>query len=71
MTMNLTTNTRKAMDKALLMSENYNTDGSVNWDFIDADAYMDTFAFDVDPSRGLVADFYAEFDRYADEITAK
>ena len=32
---------QEAFDKAITNKENFNADGSVNWNFIDADVYMD------------------------------
>ena len=32
---------QEAFDKAIVNTENHNTDGSINWNFIDADVYMD------------------------------
>jgi phosphopentomutase len=30
-----------AFDKAIVNKENLNADGSINWNFVDADVYMD------------------------------
>ena len=32
---------QEAFDKAINNAENFNADGTVNWNFIDADVYMD------------------------------
>tara|TARA_B100000886_G_scaffold274449_1_gene198388 strand:- start:1390 stop:1599 length:210 start_codon:yes stop_codon:yes gene_type:complete len=32
---------QEAFDKAIDNAENFNADGSVNWNFVDADVYMD------------------------------
>ena len=32
---------KQAFDLAVENPDNYNTDGSINWNFIDADVYMD------------------------------
>jgi hypothetical protein len=31
----------RSFNKAVSSSENINTDGSINWNFVDADVYMD------------------------------
>ena len=51
------------MRSAIDLDENKNKDGSVNWNFVDADAYMDCknlFRSD--------ADFYEAFDDIGDKI---
>ena len=53
---------RSAIDK----DENKKADGSINWNFVDADAYMDCknlFRSD--------ADFYEAFDDIGDKIQAE
>ena len=35
---------QQAFDKAINNPENFHEDGSVNWNFIDADVYMDSDA---------------------------
>lgn len=32
---------QEAFDQAIDNAENFNADGSVNWNFVDADVYMD------------------------------
>ena len=44
--------------EAVARDENRNEDGSVNWDFVDADVYMETR-----PSDGCVNLFYTLFER--------
>ena len=51
------------MRSAIDLDENKNKDGSINWNFVDADAYMDCknlFRSD--------ADFYEAFDDIGDKI---
>lgn len=53
----------KSVTKALGSIENYNADGSVNWDFVDADVYMDINPADVDAH-------YEMFNRFASLVEA-
>ena len=36
---------QEAFDKAINNAENFNADGSVNWNFIDADVYMGCYTW--------------------------
>jgi hypothetical protein len=40
-TMQISTKMGRAFNKAITNPENFNEDGSVNWNFVDADVYMD------------------------------
>ena len=50
---------RSAIDK----DENKKEDGSINWNFVDADAYMECRSFFKDDK-----DFYDNFDHIGDKI---
>jgi hypothetical protein len=50
------------VNKACENLENYNKDGSVNWDFVDADVYMA-----IDPI-GQTHRYMTAFNRYVDVI---
>jgi len=53
---------KQAFDLAVENPDNYNTDGSINWNFIDADVYMDANTY------GMTQDDYlAQFDKLANE----
>tara|TARA_B100001057_G_scaffold477457_1_gene546669 strand:- start:652 stop:864 length:213 start_codon:yes stop_codon:yes gene_type:complete len=56
---------QEAFDKAIVNSENHNTDGSINWNFIDADVYMDANTYGMSQSE-----YIAKFDTMADEWEA-
>lgn len=51
----------KAYNKAIAQAENWNTDG-VNWDFVDADMYMDC----TPETSKQIDQFYHLFDDLAD-----
>lgn len=53
----------KAMRTALKDKGNYNKDGSVNWNFVDADCYME-----VKPGQQNSKQFYKLFDQIADKL---
>jgi hypothetical protein len=53
----------KSVTKALGSIENYNADGSVNWNFVDADVYMD-----IDPADDDT--HYEMFNRFASVVEA-
>jgi len=55
----------KSVTKALGSLENYNADGSVNWDFVDADVYMD-----INPVDSDVEAHYEMFNRFASAVEA-
>ena len=51
-----------AMAKAVAMVENLNPDGSINWNFVDADAFLD-----LQPKHLDVDKFYCLFEQIAKE----
>lgn len=54
---------QEAFDKAINNADNFNADGSVNWNFIDADVYMDA-----NGDHSMTQEQYlAEFDKLANE----
>ena len=55
-----------AMRDAVNKDENLNENGSINWNFVDADAYAECRSFWKDD-----ADFYESFDEIANMITAE
>ena len=59
------------MTRALANPENLLEDGSVNWNFVDADTYMDTIArYPLDQREFVEKTFYTLFDNVADEVVA-
>lgn len=56
-----------AMTQALTDSQNYNIDGTVNWNFIDADVYIDVYG-EVDQQSRDDNLFYQYFDELAFEL---
>ena len=57
---------RTFMLTALTAEDNYNEDGSVNWNFVDSDVYM----FISPTGRENVDAYYEMFDTIADELSA-
>jgi hypothetical protein len=55
----------KSVTKALGSTENYNANGSVNWDFVDADVFMD-----INPADHEVDSHYEMFNRFASVVKA-
>ena len=53
---------QEALDKAINNAKNFNEDGTVNWNFIDADVYMDAQHYGMTQEQYL-----AEFDKLANE----
>lgn len=51
------------VNKALEYPENYHADGTVNWDWVDSDAYME-----IDPPAHQRRDYLEAFNRYVDVI---
>ena len=54
------------MRDAVVKAENLNQDGTINWSFVDADAYAECRSFWKDD-----ADFYESFDEIANTIIAE
>ena len=55
----------KAVTKALGSTENYNIDGSVNWNYVDADVFMD-----IKPAEHEFDTHYEMFNRFASVVEA-
>ena len=56
------------MRSAIELDENKNEDGSINWNFVDADVYMDMNQLH---SSTPDSDHYAKFELLASEYEAK
>ena len=54
---------KQSINTAMVSSENLNEDGSVNWSFVDADAYHDCIKL-----YASVEGLYKDFDRIVTEI---
>lgn len=54
---------KQSINTAMVSPENLNEDGSVNWSFVDADAYHDCIKL-----YASVEGFYKDFDRMVTEI---
>ena len=68
--MTLRESMKLAMSEALTDSQNYNIDGTVNWNFIDADVYIDVYG-EVDQQSRDDNLFYQYFDELAFELGDK
>ena len=55
------------VNKACEDMVNYNADGTVNWDYVDADAYM-AIAADDPVTKEMLNQYNAAFNRYVDVI---
>jgi hypothetical protein len=55
----------QSITAALASLENYNADGSVNWNFVDADVFMD-----IEPAVHEIKEHYEMFDRFASVVEA-
>ena len=56
---------RESVGVAANRAENINVDGSVNWDFVDADVFME-----INPTKGCVDLFYELFNKAVDNFIA-
>jgi len=67
--MQINTQLAKAFNRAVSTAENLNSDGSVNWNFVDADCYMAL----ADSNSDLPADidYIEQFNYLADCYTGK
>jgi hypothetical protein len=67
--MQINTQLAKAFNRAVTTAENLNSDGSVNWNFVDADCYMAL----ADSNSDLPADidYIEQFNYLADCYTGK
>jgi len=68
MLMNVSNKMARAFNKAVTLSENINVDGTINWNFVDADVYSDMAG-----SRGVMSNestkaHYDEFHFLADQF---
>ena len=64
--MQINTQLAKAFNRAVTTAENIDTDGSINWNFVDADAYAECRSFWKDDE-----DFYESFNEIADMVIAE
>jgi hypothetical protein len=55
------------VNKACENMENYRADGTVNWDYVDADVYM-AIAADDPVTKEMLNQYNAAFNRYVDVI---
>ena len=56
----------ESITKATFDSENWNTDGSINWSFVDSDAYHECFKL-----YSSVEGFYTDFNEIVNDIIAE
>ena len=59
--MQINTQLAKAFNRAVTTAENIDTDGSINWNFVDADVFMET-----NPTANCVDLFYQLFEEAVD-----
>ena len=57
---------QESINTATFNSENWNADGSINWSFVDADAYADCFDMYADTEA-----FYSDFNEIVDVVIAE
>ena len=67
--MQINTQLAKAFNRAVTTAENINNDGSINWNFVDADCYMDLADINSDLPANI--DYIEQFDYLADCYTGK
>ena len=60
---------KKSMAKAIVLEENQLDDGTINWDFVDADVYMDILG-NVELNDRDNKTFYKLFNEVATEFRA-
>ena len=65
--MQINTQLAKAFNRAVTTAENINNDGSINWNFVDADCYMDLADINSDLPANI--DYIKQFDNLADFYT--
>lgn len=56
---------RERVAVAVANEENRNADGTINWNYVDADVFMQT-----NPTQNCVALFYELFDKACDNVVA-
>ena len=69
--MQINTQLAKAFNRAVTTAENIDTDGSINWNFVDADCYMDLSDINSDITVGSHIDYIDQFNYLADCYTGK
>jgi len=67
--MQINTQLAKAFNRAVTTAENINSDGSINWNFVDADCYM--ALSDIKSDLPVTIDYIEQFDYLADCYTDK
>lgn len=67
--MQINTQLAKAFNRAVTTAENLNSDGSVNWNFVDADCYMALADSNSDIPADI--DYIEQFNYLADCYTGK
>lgn len=70
--MQINTQLAKAFNRAVTTAENINKDGSINWNFVDADCYMalaDNFYLEIPANINYIEQFNYLADCYTDKIT--
>ena len=67
--MQINTQLAKAFNRAVTTAENINNDGSINWNLVDADCYMDLADINSDLPANI--DYIEQFDYLADCYTGK
>ena len=67
--MQINTQLAKAFNRAVTTAENIDTDGSINWNFVDADIHMDLGIQYIDTVTGYNDQFNYLADCYLGNIT--
>jgi len=70
--MQINTQLAKAFNRAVTTAENINEDGSINWNFVDADCYMDladNFYLEIPANINYIEQFNYLADCYTGKIT--
>jgi len=70
--MQINTQLAKAFNRAVTTAENINEDGSINWNFVDADCYMDladNFYMEIPANINYIEQFNYLADCYTGKIT--
>ena len=67
--MQINTQLAKAFNRAVTTAENIDTDGSINWNFVDADIHMDLGIQYIDTLTGYNDQFNYLADCYLGNIT--
>ena len=64
--MQINTQLAKAFNQAVTTAENINNDGSINWDYVDADIHMDLGIEYIDSWSSSVSGYTDQFNYLAD-----